>query len=130
MSVDLRAEKTGGTWVRRFGDHEAAGFDVSVNDTSAHVTLRALGIMFEIDRQDVPVAWAKTIDAFQLRLELLDAIVRRMSSGIIEELLGEFHAQRQRAFVDGVNAARTKIREAIGPCFSVYHPTLPSVVVG
>jgi hypothetical protein len=114
MSIDLRTEKPGGTWVRRFGNHEASGFGVSVGDKSAHVTLTALGIMFAVDRQDVPAAWDAAIDVIKLREELIATIVRRMSAEVLEALFGEIHSQRQSAFWDGEHATRTKIREALG----------------
>jgi len=114
VSVDLRTERPGGTWTRRLGDHEAAGFEVSVNDQSAHVTITAHGIMFAIDRQDVPAAWGKPIVVAQLRSELLAAIVRRMSIAVLEELFREIHAQRQRAFWNGEQTTQTKIKEALG----------------
>lgn len=113
MSIDLRTEKPGGTWVRRFGEHEAGGFKVSIGDKSAYVTLIAHGIVFAIDRQDVPAAWAPTIDIIKLREELITTIVRRMSTEVLEELFGEIHAQRQCAFRQGEQAARAKIREAL-----------------
>ena len=112
--VDLRTEKTGGTWVRRLGDHETAGMGVSVNDRSVHVTLTALGVTFAVDRQDVPAAWDKKIDVVQLRAELLAAIVRRMSAEVVESLLQVIHYQRQRAFWEGERATQIKIREALG----------------
>lgn len=114
MSVDLRTERRGGTWTRRLGDHEAAGFEVSVNDQSAHVTLAAHGIMFVVDRRDVPTAWGKEIDVVQLRSELLATLVRQMSIEVLEELFREIHEQRQRAFWDGVQSIQTKIKEALG----------------
>jgi hypothetical protein len=114
MSIDLRTEKPGGTWVRRFGDHEASGFMISIGDTSAHVTLAAIGIMFAVDRQDVPAAWDATIDVIKLRAELIATIIRRMSTEVLEALFSEIHAQRQSAFWDGERATRTKIREALG----------------
>lgn len=114
MSIDLRTEKTSGTWVARFGDHEAAGFMISINDVSAHVTLISLMIMFRVDRRDVPAAWDETIDVIKLRAELLAAIVRHMSTEVLEILFGEIHSQRQHAFMDGEQEARLKIRVALG----------------
>ena len=114
MSVDLRAEKPGGTWVRRFGDHESAGFEIAIGNTSAHVTPTAHGIMFAVDRQDVPAAWETPIDTVKLRAELLAAIVRHMSIEVLEELFREIHSQRQRAFWNGEQQAKSKIREALG----------------
>jgi hypothetical protein len=112
--IDLRIERPGGTWTRRFGDHEAAGFDVSVNDNSAHVTLRENGIMFAVDRHDLPAAWDKPIDVIKLRAELIAAILQHMSAEVLGAIFGEIHSQRQRAFWDGENASKTKIREALG----------------
>jgi len=114
MSVDLRTEKHSGTWTRRFGDHEQQGFEVYIHSKSANVTITAHGIMFEVDRQDVPAAWDTEIDVFKLRAELMAAIVRRMSMEVLEELFGEIHIQRQRAFRDGEQIIRTKIRTALG----------------
>jgi hypothetical protein len=87
---------------------------VSVNDRSAHVTLTAHGILFAIDRQDIPAAWGKPIDVLKLRAELIAAIVRHMSIEVLEDLFREIHAQRQTAFRDGQHATRITIREALG----------------
>jgi hypothetical protein len=114
VSLDLRTERPGGTWTRRFGDHEQQGFEVSVNSTSAHVTLTAHGILFAIDRRDIPAAWDKPIDVVKLRAELIAAIVRHMSVEILEDLFREIHSQRQTAFRNGQHATRTKIKEALG----------------
>lgn len=114
MSIDLRTERPGGTWVRRFGDHEDAGFEVAIGNTSAHVTITAHGIMFAVDRQDIPAAWETPIDPVKLRGELLATIVRNMSAEVIEELFREFHSQRQNAFRSGDQEAKIKIREALG----------------
>ena len=114
MSIDLRTEKPGGTWVRRVGDHETGGFMISVGDTSAHVTLTALGIMFAVDRQDVPAAWDTPIDIVKLRAELIATVMRQMSTEVLEALFSEIHSQRQHAFWDGERTTRTKIREALG----------------
>ena len=114
MSIDLRTERPGGTWVRRFGEHETFGIGVSINNASAYVTLEVLGIDFTVDRLDVPAAWDEPIDVLKLREELLAAIVRRMSTEVLEALFGVIHSQRQSAFRDGESAARDKIREALG----------------
>ena len=114
MSIDLRTERSGGSWVRRFGDHEAAGLTVALNDRSAHVTMTENGILFAVDRQDIPSAWSASIDVVQLRSELLAAIVRRMSIRVLEELLSEIHLQRQRALWDGARETQTRIKEALG----------------
>ena len=112
--IDLRAKRAGGTWVRRFGDHEENGVAVSVNDKSAHVTITALGIMFAVDREDVPAAWDAKIDVTKLRAELVATIISRMSVGVLEALFQEISSQRQHAFWDGANTARAKIKEALG----------------
>ena len=114
MSVDLRTDKLGGTWTRCFGDHEAVGVMVSINATSAHVTLTENGIMFAVERHDIPAAWDEPIDVIKLRAELIAAIVRCMSTEVLEALLGEIHSQRRYAFRDGQDTTRTKIREALG----------------
>jgi hypothetical protein len=114
MSIDLRTEKPGGTWTRRDGEHEAQGFEVSLGNGSAHVTLTAHGIMFAIDRRDIPAAWESPIDVVKLRSELIAAIIRYMSAEVLEALFGEIHHQRQRAFWDGNHAAKSKIKEALG----------------
>jgi len=114
MSIDLRTERSGGTWTRRVGEHEAQGFEVSLGNGSAHVTITSHGIMFAVDRHDIPAAWEPTIDVIKLRAELLAAIVRHMSVEVLEVLFGEIHSQRQRAFWDGGRDAKTKIREALG----------------
>lgn len=114
MSVDLRTERPGGTWTRRFGEHEAQGFEVAISDKSAHVTITAHGIMFAVDRQDIPAAWESTIDIIKLHGELIAAIVRHMSVTVLEAMFGEIHVQRQHAFWDGERSVRTSIREALG----------------
>lgn len=114
MSIDLRTERIGGTHIRRFGEHEAGGFEIYISDKSAHVTLTDFGIQFAIDRQDVPAAWDATIDVIKLREEFIAAIVRRMSTEVLEALFGEIHVQRQNSFRNGESATRTKIREALG----------------
>jgi hypothetical protein len=112
--IDLMAEKQGGTWVRRFGDHEEGGLQVSINDKSAHVTVTELEITFGVDRIDAPAAWEDPIDVAKLREQLVTAIVRRMSEAVLGALFREFHRQRQRAFCQGEHAIQLKIREAIG----------------
>jgi len=114
MTVDLRTDKPGGTWVRRFGDHEAAGVEVSVGSTSAHVTLGDLGIMFAIDRQDVPAAWEKPIDVERLRKEVVAAIGKRMSMTVLKELISAIGEQRRHAYREGERDVQNKIREALG----------------
>jgi hypothetical protein len=104
--VDLR--------VRRFGDHEENSFAVSINDKSAHVTMTALGIMFAVDREDVPAAWDAKIDVAKLHTELVATIIRRMSVGVLNALFREISDQRQHAFWDGENTARSKIKKALG----------------
>lgn len=113
MSIDLRTAKLGGTWVRCFGEHEDQGFEISIGATSAYVTVTALGIIFAVDRQDVPAAWEATIDVKKLHEELIAAIVRRMSPELLEALFGEIREQRGRAFRDGESALRTQIRELL-----------------
>ena len=113
-SIDLRTDPCGGTWIRRFGDHEAKGFGVSTNDVTAHVTIIALELSFVVDRDDVPAAWEPTIDVPTLRAQLIPAIVRRMSVEILEELFREIRSQRQRAHWEGAREARSKIQEALG----------------
>jgi hypothetical protein len=113
MSVDLRAEKSGGSWVRCFGDHEEKGVHVSVNNISAHVTIEEVGITFEVDRDDLPAAWDSPIDVDELRAELISAVVTRMTGGVLKELFREIREQRQRAFWEGEHAAKAKIREAL-----------------
>jgi hypothetical protein len=113
MSIDLRTERPGGTWVRRFGDHEAKGFGVSIGNKSAQVTLTAQGVTFAVDSQDIPTAWDEPIDVLKLREELVAAIIRHMSPDVLEALFGEIYSQRQRAYSEGENAARTKIRTTI-----------------
>lgn len=114
--IDLRTEQLSGTWVRRFGEHETHGFGVSIGNKSAHVTLTALGIAFVVDRQDVPAAWSgsEPIDVIKLREELIATVVRHMSPEVLEALFGEIHTQRQRAFCEGDDAAKTKIKAALG----------------
>jgi len=114
MSIDLRAEHSGGSWVRRFGDHEESGIHVSINDKSAHVTLTTLGILFAVDREDVPAAWDAKIDVSKVRGEIVTTIVRRMSEQVLEELFREIYSQRQSAFWDGESKTRSKIRAALG----------------
>ena len=114
MSIDLRTERPGGTWTRRFGEHEACGFEVSVGNTSAHVTMTSCGIMFAVDRQDVPAAWDETIDVIKLRAELITTIVRRMSTEVLEALFGETISLRQSAFFDGKQVVRNEIKQALG----------------
>jgi hypothetical protein len=114
MSIDLRTERTGGTWTRRFGDHEQQGFEVSISRESAHVTLTAHGILFAIDRRDIPAAWDKPIDVVKLRAELIAAIVRHMSVEVLEDLFREIHSQRQTAFRNGQHATQTTLRKALG----------------
>jgi hypothetical protein len=117
VSIDLRTEKSSGScgsWVRCFGEHEANGFEVSLNNSSAHVTVKAVGIMFVVDRRDIPAAWEKPIDAIQLRSELLAAIVSHISNRVVEELFQEIHRSRAHAFHDGVHETQTKIREVLG----------------
>lgn len=115
MSIDLRSTRgVGGSWVRCFGAHEDAGFSVYINDVSAHVTLTAHDLKFEVDRQDIPTAWAEPIDVVQLRAELIAAIVRRMTTEVAEELFQEMHSQRQSAFRAGEQTAKIAIREALG----------------
>ena len=114
MSIDLRTEKPGGTWVRQFGEHEAQGFEVSIGNGSAHVTITAHGIMFAVDRRDIPSAWASPIDVIKLRAELLAAIVRHMSVEVLESLFGEIHTQRRHSYWEGERATQTKIKEALG----------------
>ena len=113
--IDLRTKKSGGTWVRRFGDHEAAGVHVSLNDASAHVSLTTLQeVTFSVDREDVPAAWAEPIDAAAVRAQLLAAVVRHMTVDVLGQLIGALQFQRDRVFRDGERAARDKIREALG----------------
>lgn len=114
MSVDLRTEKPGGTWTRRFGEHEEQGFAVSISDKSAHVTITEHGIMFAVDRKDIPAAWEPVIDVLKLRGELLVAIVRHMSVEVLEAMFGEIHTQRRHSFWEGARATQNKVREALG----------------
>lgn len=114
MDVDLRTEKPGGTWVRRFGDHEAEGVEVSIGRGSAHVTLGDIGIMFAIDRCDVPSAWESPIDVAKLRAEVVSALGKHMSMTVLKELIREIRVQRQRAYSDGERDVQAKIREALG----------------
>jgi hypothetical protein len=94
--------------------HEENGFEVSIADKSAHVTMTSIGLMFAVDRCDVPAAWAQRIDVYQLRIELVATIVRRMSAGVLEELFREISSQRQCAFRDGESSARHQMRKALG----------------
>lgn len=114
MDVDLRTDKPGGTWVRRFGDHEAAGVEVSVGRGSANVTLSDLGIMFAIDRCDVPAAWESPIDIAKLRAEVVIALGKHMSMTVLKDLIRAIGDQRQRAYRDGERDVQAKIREALG----------------
>jgi hypothetical protein len=115
MSIDLRVEKVGsGTWTRHFGEHEEQGFKIYANAVSAHVTVTAFGIQFDVDRRDVPAAWDEKIDVVTLREQLIATISRRMSTEVVEELFREFHLQRQHAFQDGESAAKHAIQKAIG----------------
>ena len=116
MSIDLLPEKLlSGSWTRSFGDHEAAGAHVSTNAKSALVALTALGdIQFVVSREDVPSAWAKSIDVAQLRKELIAAVVLRASTEVIEALFKEIHKQQQSAFCAGTTATQAKIKEALG----------------
>ena len=113
MTVDLRSDRPGGTWVRRSGDHEGAGVAVSVGNTSAHVTLADLGIMFAIDREDVPSAWESPIDVVKIRSEVVAAIGKNMSTTVLKELIAAIREQRQRAYWQGEQDVRSKIREAL-----------------
>lgn len=114
MDVDLRTDKPGGTWVRRFGDHEEAGVEVSIGHGSAYVTLADLGMMFSIDRCDVPAAWESPIDVTKLRAEVVAAIGKHMSVTVLKDLIRAIGAQRQRAYRDGERDVQAKIREALG----------------
>jgi hypothetical protein len=112
MGIDLRTKKLGGTWRHRSGD--CGGFEVALNDESAHVTVTELGIMFEVDREDVPAAWEAKIVVDKLWFELVTTVVRRMSVEVLVELFREVSFQRQRALWDGEQKAKIKIREALG----------------
>ena len=118
MNLDLRTTKTGGTWVPRFGAHEQGGFGVSIGEISAHVQLATHRITFAVDRDDVPSAWAQTIDVVTLRTELIATVLRKMSPEILEEILRELSQeirhQYQAGLRDGAQATRTKILGAIG----------------
>lgn len=113
MSIDLRIERPGGTWVRRFGLHEEAEIVVALNDASAHVTLTKLKLDFYVDRQDCPAAWDKHFDVGKVRGELLAAIVRRMSVEVLEALFREIYSQVQSARWEGEHEAKNKIRTAL-----------------
>lgn len=114
MTIDLRTDKPGGTWVRRFGDHENEGVHVSIGNTSAHVTLDDFGVTFAADRQDVPAAWESPIDTEKLRAEVVSTLGRRMSASILKELIREFRSQIKRAYLEGESDARSAMREALG----------------
>ena len=114
MDVDLRTERPGGTWVRRFGDHEAEGVEVSLGRGSAHVTLSDLGIMFAFDRDDVPAAWESPIDVAKLRAEVVAALGKHMSMTVLMDLIRAIGSQRQRAYHEGARDVQAKIREALG----------------
>jgi hypothetical protein len=114
VSIDLRAHKTGGTWVRRFGSHEDQGVHISVRNDSAHVTLTSLDIMFAVDRADVPSAWDDVVDVVKVEAELKAAVLQRLSLEAITDLFRAISSQRQSAFSQGERSARFQMREALG----------------
>jgi hypothetical protein len=116
--IDLRKSEEdrsrGGTHVRRFGDHDNHGIEISLGHGSVHVMLQVVGLTFCVDNDDLPSALVPAVNPLALTEELKRTIVKRLNVEALEEMFREFRWAIERAHRDGEHDARMKMREAIG----------------
>jgi hypothetical protein len=116
--IDLCDKHYSGTWVRVTGEHEEHGFQISLGLHSVHITIQDLQLTFAVEERDIPAAFKTPIDVVDVREQLLNTIVKRMSVDLVLEFFKQFRSQRQQGFWDGERQAKAKIqgalREALG----------------
>ena len=110
--IDLCDEHYSGTWVRVSGEHEEH-FEISLGLRSAHITIPDLKLTFSAEKRDVPAAFEHPIDVIKVREQLLDTIVKRMSTDIVLAFFKALRTQRQQGFWDGEHKAKSKIQDAL-----------------